>query len=158
MVDLWCKSHRDGNSEVLITVQLNLNFTDMCQYTCVPVYSLHVKLKIWHAHAVLYTILACTWLPVNTCDIQVMHFMSLHLVWHTTHVMYRYSRHVQTMKCISFALVCSWAASKSILSLTKYMGVCLFNKYMYNVETSMQSNFYTYSSYLFIKSHCCFIC
>ena len=61
-------------------VQLNLIFTGMCQYTCVPAYLLHVYLKIWHAHTVLHTVLACAQLPVNTCDIKVMHVMSWHLV------------------------------------------------------------------------------
>ena len=31
-------------------VQLNLNFTDVCQYMRVPAHLQHVKLKIWYAH------------------------------------------------------------------------------------------------------------
>ena len=76
-----------------------------------------------------------------------MHVKSSHFVYHTIRVMYRCSRHIQTMKCISFAaelLLIVFFATDEI------EGRVLINKYvkcMYNVETRAKLNFYeaTYS-------------
>ena len=59
---------------------------------CMHIY-LVKNLKIWHTHALLHTILVSAPQPVNTHDTQVMHFTSSHLVYHTTCVVYRYSRY-----------------------------------------------------------------
>ena len=79
--------------EIYSTVQFKF-YTCVCQYTCVSACLLHVKLKKWHAHALFHAILACAQLPVNTHDTLVMLITILHLVCHTTHVVYRYGRHV----------------------------------------------------------------
>ena len=81
--------------EIYSTVQFKF-YTCVCQYTCTCVSAclLHVKLKKWHAHALFHAILACAQLPVNTHDTLVMLITILHLVCHTTHVVYRYGRHV----------------------------------------------------------------
>ena len=86
-------------------------------------------------------ILACTRLPVNICNTQVIHVMSLHLVCHTTHVVYSYSRHIQTMKFIGFA---AWQLL-IVFCTDEIDGHILINKYkkhMYNVYTRVKSNSY----------------
>ena len=72
------------------TLQLNLNFIHVCHYSvCLHVYHMWNFNKNRCAHGLLHFILACTRLPVNTLNTQVMHIMGSHLVGHTTPVLYR---------------------------------------------------------------------
>ena len=80
---------------------------------------------------------------MNTHDTQVMYITNLHLVYHTTHVVYRYTRDVYIDNKMHW--FCIWAASTSILPLTKYMGLPLLTnmwKFTYIVETRIKLNSY----------------
>ena len=58
-------------------------------YTCtsvhVPTHLQNVKFEnLSCTHTLLHAILVCAWLPVYTCDTQIMHVTSSHLVCQTT--------------------------------------------------------------------------
>ena len=72
------------------TIQLNLKFMHTHEY----MFTVSKSLKILRAHALLHACLAYAQLPINTHNIQVMNVISLHLVCHTTQVVYRYSSYV----------------------------------------------------------------
>ena len=80
---------------------------------------------------------------MNTRYTWVIQFMSSHLVCHTKRVVYRYSRYILTIKCISFA------AEELLIVFFHWRNiyVCMsslinLRKHTYNVETRVKSHSY----------------